>query len=71
VYLARAALLLAQGVGRLIRSTQDRGVVAVLDPRITTARYGRTLVASLPPMSQWYDREPVAAALARLAAARS
>ena len=70
VYLARTALLLAQGVGRLIRSTSDRGVVAILDPRINTARYGKVLVDSLPPMTRWYDREPVAAALARLAAAR-
>ncbi len=35
-----AALLLAQGTGRLIRTTEDRGVVAVLDPRLVTARYG-------------------------------
>ena len=35
-----AALLLAQGAGRLIRTTTDRGVVAVLDPRLATARYG-------------------------------
>ena len=45
-----AALLLAQGSGRLIRTTTDRGVVAVLDPRLATARYGRFLRASLPPM---------------------
>ena len=35
-----AALLLAQGAGRLIRTSEDRGVVAVLDPRLATARYG-------------------------------
>ena len=40
VSVPRAALLLAQGVGRLIRSSTDRGVVAVLDPRLATARYG-------------------------------
>ena len=38
-----AALLLAQGAGRLIRTTTDRGVVAVLDPRLATARYGEFL----------------------------
>ena len=64
-----AALLLAQGTGRLIRSTTDRGVVAVLDPRLVTARYGRFLQASLPPM--WTTTDPAVArqALARLAAA--
>ena len=45
-----AALLLAQGSGRLIRRADDRGVVAVLDPRLVTARYGSFLAASLPPM---------------------
>ena len=66
-----AALLLAQGTGRLIRSTTDRGVVAVLDPRLVTARYGRFLQASLPPM--WTTTDPAVArqALARLAAAAS
>jgi ATP-dependent DNA helicase DinG len=49
VSVPRAALLLAQGVGRLIRSDEDRGVVAVLDPRLRTARYGGFLVRSLPP----------------------
>ena len=50
-----AALLLAQGAGRLIRTTTDRGVVAVLDPRLATARYGGFLRASLPPMWTTYD----------------
>ncbi|MGQ0572986.1 MAG: ATP-dependent DNA helicase, partial [Pseudonocardia sp.] len=44
-----AALLLAQGAGRLLRGMDDRGVVAVLDPRLATARYGGFLRASLPP----------------------
>ncbi len=49
--LPRAATLLAQGAGRLIRSTEDRGVVAVLDPRLATARsYRWELVKALPPM---------------------
>ena len=47
-----AALLLAQGAGRLLRGTGDRGVVAVLDPRLATARYGGFLRASLPPFWQ-------------------
>jgi ATP-dependent DNA helicase DinG len=64
-----AALLLAQGTGRLIRTTSDRGVVAVLDPRLVTARYGGFLKASLPPM--WTTTDPAVPrkALARLAAA--
>ncbi len=64
-----AALLLAQGTGRLIRTMTDRGVVAVLDPRLATARYGGFLKASLPPM--WTTTDPAVPrkALARLAAA--
>ncbi len=63
-----AALLLAQGTGRLIRTSTDRGVVAVLDPRLATARYGGFLKASLAPM--WTTTDPAVArkALARLAA---
>jgi ATP-dependent DNA helicase DinG len=62
-----AALLLAQGSGRLIRTTSDKGVVAVLDPRLATARYGSFLKASLPPM--WTTSDPAVArqALKRLA----
>ncbi|CAN5258926.1 ATP-dependent DNA helicase [soil metagenome] len=63
-----AALLLAQGSGRLIRTTTDRGVVAVLDPRLATARYGSFLKASLPPMWTTTDPAIVRKALARLAA---
>jgi ATP-dependent DNA helicase DinG len=65
-----AALLLAQGVGRLIRRSTDRGVVAVLDPRLATARYGGYLRASLPPMWSTLDHDVVVAALRRLSAAR-
>lgn len=61
-----AALLLAQGVGRLIRRTDDRGVVAVLDPRIATARYGGFLAGSLPPMWRTTDLVTVRKALKRL-----
>lgn len=63
-----AALLLAQGSGRLIRTTTDRGVVAVLDPRLSTARYGGFLKASLPPMWTTTDPAVVRKALTRLAA---
>ncbi len=66
---AHAALLLAQGVGRLVRRSEDRGVVAVLDPRLVTARYGPYLVASLPPMWRTTSRDTVFAALRRLAGA--
>ncbi len=62
-----AALLLAQGAGRLIRTHTDRGVVAVLDPRLATARYGSFLKASLPPMWTTTDPALVRQALARLA----
>ena len=61
-----AALLLAQGVGRLLRRTDDRGVVAVLDSRLVTARYGAYLRASLPPFWQTTDRDVVVGALQRL-----
>ncbi|WP_246855148.1 ATP-dependent DNA helicase [Cellulomonas sp. Y8] len=62
-----AALLLAQGAGRLIRSTGDRGVVAVLDPRLSTARYGEFLTRSLPAFWRTTDREVALGALRRLA----
>jgi len=49
VQLPDAAIALKQGFGRLIRRRDDRGIVAVLDPRIVTRAYGRVFVASLPP----------------------
>ena len=52
-----AALLLAQGAGRLLRRSEDRGVVAVLDSRMATARYGGYLRASLPPF--WATTDPI------------
>jgi ATP-dependent DNA helicase DinG len=51
----------------LIRTTSDRGVVAVLDPRLVTARYGSFLRASLPPMWSTTERSVVLKALERLA----
>jgi ATP-dependent DNA helicase DinG len=68
---SHAALLLAQGAGRLLRTMTDRGVVAVLDPRLVTARYGDFLRASLPPFWTTTDPSLVRAALRRLAAASS
>jgi ATP-dependent DNA helicase DinG len=65
---AQAALLLAQGTGRLLRTMSDRGVVAILDPRLVTARYGSFLRASLPPFWATTDPEVVRGALRRLAA---
>ncbi|MBP2705712.1 ATP-dependent DNA helicase [Microbispora sp. RL4-1S] len=61
-----AALLLAQGAGRLLRSIEDRGVVAVLDPRLATARYGGFLLSSLPPFWRTSDPVKVREALRRL-----
>ncbi len=63
---SHAALLLAQGAGRLLRSTTDRGVVAIMDSRMATARYGGFLRASLPPFWATTDPALVKAALVRL-----
>ena len=65
---SHAALLLAQGAGRLLRRIDDRGVVAVLDSRMATARYGGYLRASLPPFWATTDPARVRAALERLRA---
>jgi ATP-dependent DNA helicase DinG len=63
VDLPRAASLLAQGAGRLIRTAEDRGVVAVLDPRLANASYRWTLVKALPPMRRTKDRSEAEAFL--------
>lgn len=63
---SHAALLLAQGSGRLIRQVSDRGVVAVLDPRLITARYGPFLRSSMPPFWMTTSREVAVQALRRL-----
>jgi ATP-dependent DNA helicase DinG len=55
--LPEAALALKQGVGRLIRSEEDRGAVVICDPRLTGRSYGRALLAALPPMFRTRDRE--------------
>ena len=71
VAVSHAALLLAQGAGRLLRTMDDRGMVAILDSRLATARYGGFLRASLPPF--WATTDPAVArdALRRLAAQHS
>ena len=66
VSVPRAALMLAQGAGRLIRSPDDRGVVAVLDSRLATTGYGRQLRHSLPPLWWTTDLATVTGALGRL-----
>ena len=65
---SHAALLLAQGAGRLLRRVDDKGVVAVLDSRMATARYSGYLRASLPPFWATTDTVRVRAALERLRA---
>jgi ATP-dependent DNA helicase DinG len=65
VDLPRAATLLAQGAGRLIRTAEDRGVVAVLDPRLATASYRGVLLDRLPPMRRSVDRSEVESFLRR------
>lgn len=66
VSLPRAALLLAQGTGRLIRSIDDRGVVAILDSRIVNKRYGSILLNSMPPLWRTSDGAIVRVSLKRL-----
>ena len=63
---SHAALLLAQGSGRLIRTATDRGVVAVLDSRLASARYASFLRASMPAFWATTDRDVVFSALRRL-----
>lgn len=65
--LPEAALALKQGVGRLIRSEEDRGVVAICDPRLITRSYGRVLRASLPPFTPTRERGEAERFLARCA----
>lgn len=63
-----AAIRMAQGAGRLIRSVSDRGVVAVLDSRVATKRYGGFLMKAMPPMWSTQNKGAVTGALARLSA---
>jgi ATP-dependent DNA helicase DinG len=63
VDIPRAATLLAQGAGRLLRSATDKGVVAVLDPRLATARYRVDLLKPMPALKRTIRRDEVAAFL--------
>jgi ATP-dependent DNA helicase DinG len=65
--LPEAVLALKQGVGRLIRSESDHGVVVICDPRMTRRSYGRVFRDSLPPMKMTRTREVVLQKLAELA----
>jgi ATP-dependent DNA helicase DinG len=56
-----AILALQQGLGRLIRHRRDRGVLAVLDPRLRTKGYGRRFIASVPPAPVVHDLDAVEA----------
>ena len=66
IVLAQAATRVAQGAGRLIRTSSDKGVVAILDPRLRSKRYGQTILQSLPPFRLYTDRTVVTDALQRL-----
>jgi len=57
--LPRAATLLAQATGRLIRTATDRGVVAVFDPRLANAKYRNQILSALPPMRRTVSRDDV------------
>ena len=66
VIVSKAAISLAQGAGRLIRNKSDKGVVAILDPRILSKPYGKLLLASLPDFKIFTDRKVITDALTRL-----
>lgn len=68
VYVADANVKLAQAVGRLIRGKEDKGVVAVFDTRLRTARYGSSILKSLPDMGVYSDKQMVLDALTRVVA---
>jgi ATP-dependent DNA helicase DinG len=67
--LPQAVTLLQQGVGRLIRDENDRGVLMILDERLLTRSYGRTVLASLPPFARTREQAAACAFFARAAAA--
>ncbi|MCD4557032.1 ATP-dependent DNA helicase [Schaalia sp. lx-100] len=66
VSLPRAALLMAQGAGRLLRTSEDRGVLAVLDKRLVTKSYGAMIRRSMPALWPTSDPKIVREALSRL-----
>jgi ATP-dependent DNA helicase DinG len=68
-FVAEAAVSLKQGAGRLIRTESDRGLLVLCDPRLAQMRYGRRLLAALPPMTPLQDEDEALAWLEALAAA--
>ena len=68
-FVAEAAVSLKQGAGRLIRSETDRGLLVLCDPRVAQMKYGRRLLAALPPMTRLADEAAALAWLAELSAA--
>ncbi|HEV8096436.1 MAG TPA: helicase C-terminal domain-containing protein, partial [Burkholderiales bacterium] len=66
--LPQAILALKQGAGRLIRDTQDRGVLMLCDPRLLSKAYGRTVLDSLPPMRRTREASDVEAFFAKMPA---
>ena len=67
VFVSDASIMLTQGFGRLIRTSSDKGIVAILDKRLVTHKYGEILRKSLPNVSVFRNREKVVAAAERLA----
>jgi ATP-dependent DNA helicase DinG len=67
----RAVITLRQGAGRLIRTTQDKGVLMICDARLRQTHYGRKFLNSLPRMRRTNDREKVSQFLQRLVAANA
>ncbi len=65
LHLPIAAITLKQGFGRLLRATTDRGVVAVLDHRLISRGYGKSLLTALPPAPLTHDLEETVAFLSR------
>jgi ATP-dependent DNA helicase DinG len=68
-FVAEAAVSLKQGAGRLIRTETDRGLLVLCDPRVAQMRYGRRLLAALPPMAALAEEDEALAWLRELAAA--
>ncbi len=66
IHLPRAAMVLKQGAGRLIRGESDRGLLVVCDTRLHTRAYGKQLLQALPPMRRLHDEAEWDAALGQL-----
>lgn len=66
IYVADANVMLSQGVGRLVRSKGDKGIIAILDTRLATKPYGRNMLKSMPPAKIFQDKKTVINAAKRL-----